>query len=222
MTEKRENYIPALRFDWLTKFYDPVVELTTREKYFKKRLIEQADLKDTYEVIDVGSGTGTLAILIKNLYPNIEVNGLDGDSNILEIANRKSINTDVKVDFRKGLSYDMPYKNEKFDRCFSSLFFHHLTLENKENTFREMHRILKSEGEIHIADWGKPTNRLMRILFYLVQIFDGFETTTDNVKGVLPQLMKKAGFHDVSIVEEVSTIFGTMTLYKATKSVHSS
>lgn len=220
MTEKKENYIPALRFDWLTKFYDPIIELTTREKYFKKRLIEQAELQNLYEVIDVGAGTGTLAIWIKNQYPNIEVYGLDGDSNILEIANRKSLSSDVEVDFRQGLSYDMPYKNEKFDRCFSSLFFHHLTFENKEKTFREMHRILKNKGEIHIADWGKPSNRLMRYLFYQVQMFDGFETTTDNVKGILPQLMEKVGFHGVSIVEEVSTMFGTMTLYKATKFAH--
>jgi len=220
MASKNENYIPALRFDRLTRYYDPVVELTTREKYFKMRLINQSNLQDSHEVVDIGSGTGTLAFLIKKNYPSVKVDGLDGDLKILEIADKKSKDLNFEVNFKQGLSYDMPYSNAQFDRCFSSLFFHHLTLANKEKTFREMYRILKNEGEIHIADWGKPSNRLMRFLFYLVQIFDGFKTTSDNVDGVLPELMAKVGFQSVSVVEEVSTMFGTMTLYKASKSIN--
>ena len=217
MGTNNEQYIPALRFNWLTHLYDPVIAVTTREKTFKKKLIKQADIQKGYEVIDIGSGTGTLALWIKQSEPEAQVIGLDGDPKILSIAQRKSQDQGLSITFEQVLSYDMPYSNNRFDRCLSSLFFHHLTLENKEKTFREMYRILKHGGEIHIADWGKPSNVLMRFLFYQIQLLDGFKTTTDNIKGVLPKLMKTVGFQNVSVVEEVPTIFGTMTLYSATK-----
>ncbi len=63
-TEKK-NYIPALRYDWLTAVYDPVVRLTTREAAFKNALIEQAKIESYQHVLDLACGTGTLAILIK-------------------------------------------------------------------------------------------------------------------------------------------------------------
>ena len=35
------DYIPALRFSWLTRFYDPVVAVTTRKSVFRQKLLEQ-------------------------------------------------------------------------------------------------------------------------------------------------------------------------------------
>jgi len=217
MKTNNDQYIPALRYNWLTKFYDPIVGLTTREKTFKYKLIKQADIQNGHEVIDVGSGTGTLTLWIKQLEPNAQIVGLDGDPKILSIARQKAKSQELDITFNQGLSSNMPYNNNRFDGCLSSLFFHHLTLNNKENTFREMFRILKKGGKLNIADWGKPSNVVMRFLFYQIQLLDGFKTTNDNIKGALPELMKSVGFQNVSIVEEVPTMFGTMTLYSATK-----
>lgn len=52
----------------------------------------------------------------------------------------------------------------------SSLFFHHLDRDNKLSTLREIRRVLKPGAEVHIADWGKAANILMRTLFYGVQL----------------------------------------------------
>ncbi|WP_149029983.1 class I SAM-dependent methyltransferase, partial [Effusibacillus lacus] len=76
----------------------------------------------------------------------------------------------------------------------SSLFFHHLTRENKSRTLAEVHRVLKPGGEIHIADWGRPRSALMRTAFFLVQMLDGFATTKDNADGLIPQLLLESGF----------------------------
>ena len=104
-----------------------------------------------------------------------------------------------------------------FDRVVSSLFFHHLTRTDKERTIREVLRVLKPGGQLHVADWGKPTSRLMRRLFYAVQLLDGFETTQDNVEGLLPQLFTQGGFQDVTLHQKFSTVYGTLALYHAAK-----
>ncbi|MFT5132357.1 MAG: ubiquinone/menaquinone biosynthesis C-methylase UbiE [Gammaproteobacteria bacterium] len=219
MNKDDNTYIPALKFNWLTGIYDPVIALTTRERAFKTRLIKQAAIRDGHEVLDVGSGTGTLSIWIKKKTRAAYVTGLDGDEKILSIARRKAKKAGVDINFTHGMSYEMPYQDERFDRVLSSLFFHHLNTQNKERTFRECFRVIKPGGQLHIADWGKPANGLMRLLFYQIQLLDGFKTTEDNIRGYLPPLMRISGFENVEIFGEVSTIFGTMTLYRAIKPV---
>ena len=39
MSTNNKTYMQALRFNWLTRFYDPVIALTIREKTFKNRLL---------------------------------------------------------------------------------------------------------------------------------------------------------------------------------------
>ncbi len=217
MNGEKINYIKALRFNWLTKYYDVVVSLTTREKTFKNKLVESARLQENDTVLDIGSGTGTLAILIKKSEPETCVTGLDGDIEIIKLAEKKANKESLQISFNEGMSYDLPFNDLEFDHCFSSLFFHHLTTENKQKTFDEAYRVLKKEGQLHIADWGKPTNKLMRVLFYIVQLLDGFKTTKLNIDGLLPDLMKRSGFVQVKIVAEYSTMLGTMTIYSGRK-----
>ena len=78
---------------------------------------------------------------------------------------------------------------------------------------------MKPGGELHIADWCKAKNAFMRGAFYLVQILDGFETTTDNVKGLLPKYIEEAGFEDVKETRFFNTAFGTLGLIRAIKTI---
>ncbi len=116
------------------------------------------------------------------------------------------------------MSYDLPYPDNYFDRVVSSLFFHHLTLAQKERTLSELLRVLKPGSELHIADWGEPNNLLMKILFYQVQFLDGFETTRENVNGMLPMLIRNTGYVEVQQHNEYNTMFGTLVLLSAKKS----
>lgn len=70
---RNDKYIPALSYDALTQFYDTVVGLTTREKQFKKALVEQAKIKTNHRVLDLACGTGTGTILLKRNVPE-EIN----------------------------------------------------------------------------------------------------------------------------------------------------
>ncbi len=207
--------IPALRFHWLTPFYDAVVRTTTRERTFKSALIDQADFSDGRKILDLGAGTGTLAIQIKERYPNSIVHAVDGDPRVLDLARRKAFGAGVDIEFREGLSSTLPYANAEFDRVVSTLFFHHLNWNDKRLTAQELFRVMKPGAELHVADWGRPANLLMRGLFIFVQLLDGFETTADNCAGRLVPLFQTAGFQDVESSTRFDTIFGTLRLYRA-------
>ena len=217
MQPSESKYVPALGFHWLTPYYDAVVGTTTRERSFKQALIKQARFAPGQRVLDLASGTGTLAIWIKQHQPHASVTGVDGDPAILSLATHKAQKANVSVQFDRALSYSLPYPAAHFDRVVSSLFFHHLSWENKERTAQELFRILKPGAELHVADWGRADNALMRGLFLFVQLLDGFRNTQDNVSGRLITLFEQAGFVEVTQRETFSTIYGTMALYSAVK-----
>src|SRR5213592_1442219 len=104
MAGRRQQFVPALRFDALTRLYDPVVAITSREGAFKRRLLEHARIRNGEAVLDLACGTGTLAIEIKKQNPQAKVTGLDGDSGILERAKAKARAAGVEVNFQQGLS----------------------------------------------------------------------------------------------------------------------
>jgi ubiquinone/menaquinone biosynthesis C-methylase UbiE len=177
----------------LTPYYDVVVRTTTRERAVKQALIKQACFEPGQQVLDLASGTGTLAIWIKQHQPLLDVTGVDGDPAILAIASEKAKKASIAIHFDHALSYSLPYPAIHFDRVVSSLFFHHLSRENKQRTALEVFRVLKPGGELHVADWGRPTNLLMRGLFLSIRILDGFKNTRDNVSGKLIEFFQDAG-----------------------------
>ena len=54
----------------------------------------------------------------------------------------------------------------------------------------------------------------MRAAFVIVQLIDGFATTTDNVQGRLPDFMREAGFADARESQRLRTPLGTIALYR--------
>ncbi len=80
-----------------------------------------------------------------------------------------------------------------------------------------MKRVLKSNGEIHIADWGLPANSLMKGSSYLIRLLDGSETTADSFNGLLPKLMTDAGFERIEETNYYNSLFGTIRLHKSRK-----
>lgn len=211
------SFVPALGYDFLTSYYDKVVGLTTREAVFKKALVHQSAIGPQHRVLDLACGTGTLTIMVKEVTPEADVTGIDGDNKILELARSKGAAQQLDIRFDNGMSFDLPYPDESFDRVFSSLFFHHLTRENKLKTLSEVKRVLRPNAEFHVADWGLPSNRLMKFSSRFVQLLDGFETTADNFEGQLPVFMTETGFTNVEETGSFNTLFGTIRLHQCTK-----
>ncbi len=214
-TARPADYLPAVRFDFLTPVFDVFVKGTTRERAFKQRLLDQARLESGLDVLDLGSGSGTLAVWAKQREPGLRIRGLDGDPAIIAQAVHKAERARLDIPFDEGFSYDLPYEDASFDRVLSSLFFHHLVLGDKERTIAEVVRVLRPGGELHVADWGEPRSLPAKLGAAAIRKFDGDEPTRDNLAGRLPELFEAGGFVDARERDRVAAPLGVVSLYSA-------
>lgn len=211
---KNEKYIPALRFGWLTPLYDPILRWLMREEQFKQQLVRQAQIQARQNVLDLGCGTATLTILVKQTHPEAEVTGLDGDARVLAIGRSKAAKAGAVIILDQGMSFQLPYPDESFDRVLSSLLFHHLTKDNKQRTLDEVYRVLRTGGEFHLADLSQPRTLWARLVS---PVMARLEEVSDNHKGLLPVMMRQTGFELVVEGSHFSTLFGTLTIYGGQK-----
>jgi SAM-dependent methyltransferase len=213
--ERERAFVPALsRFGGL---YDPVVALTCREGVFRPRIIEQLGLRPGLRVLDLGCGTGTLAVAIATAAPAASVVAVDADEHALKRARRKAEDAGVFIEWVRAFADETGLPPRSFDRVVSTLFFHHLSPEDKWQTLEQARCLLRERGEIHIVDWGRPSTVLHRVGFLGIQLVDGFENTQDHVAGNLVGLVRAAGFADVEKTGSLDTIWGTLDFIKAVR-----
>lgn len=188
--------VPALSFDILTPFYDLLSNFVGFGGGFKEKVLEAAQIKDGDRIVDVGCGTGTLAILAKQRYPNSIVVGVDPDAKILEIAKQKAKKTGVRVYFVQAGADSLPIDSRSIDIVVSSLVFHHMPTEIKKKAIKEIYRILKKDGRFLLADFGKAEGFFYSVFVIIVRLLRLPESRTlrDNVEGKIPVFLKETGF----------------------------
>lgn len=214
--KKHSHYIPAFHFHWLTRWYDPMMRYLFHEETLKTTLINQAHIQSGQDVLDMGCGTGTLTLMIKQTQPNAAVYGLDIDFQVLDIARKKTEQTGIRIDLQQGTATCLPYPNERFDHVFASLLLHHLTRQDKQQALQEAFRVLKPGGVLHVGDFGKPRDSVMGLISWVVR---WFEEVHDNILGLLPIFMAEAGFQSIEETAHYRTVLGTVALYRACKPV---
>jgi ubiquinone/menaquinone biosynthesis C-methylase UbiE len=211
MESTHKHYLPAAGSDWLLPFYDPFTRLLGVEKAHR-RLIEQAQLRPGLRVLEIGTGTGNLALLAKRLYPEAEVAGLDPDPKALARARRKAHRKGWAVSFDQGFSEDLPYPDGSFDRVLSSFMLHHVGAEARTGTLREVRRVLSPTGSLHLADFvGTPRSphAMLRGLHQPGHVPSG------HAGDPILAIMHGAGFRNPEEVERRTTLVGTVAFYRA-------
>lgn len=213
-----DRYVTATGLRGLTRYYDRIVALTLRERLFRRELASQllAGLPAQARIADVGAGTGTFAIGLAAAAPAAQVVAVDGDPEVLALARAKP--GAAAVEWVLGLADRLPFADASCDRVAMSLLLHHLDADGKRAALAEAHRVLKPGGSIHIADWGRPQDPLMRLGLFTLAIFDGFDGIRDHAAGRLPSFVADAGFDSVRRHDRLRTAWGTLELLGARRS----
>jgi ubiquinone/menaquinone biosynthesis C-methylase UbiE len=137
--------------------YDLTVWLMTlgRERAFRDNLIRLADLTPGEAVLDVGCGTGSLAIAAKRAVgPTGTVNGIDASPEMLARAEKKAGRAGAAIVFRQAAAQALPFPGNQFDAAFSTVMLHHLPRSGREQCLREIKRVLKPRGRLLVVDFG--------------------------------------------------------------------
>ena len=192
--------------DYAASIYDPIMNIVTlgRAKSARAEAIDVLDFKTTDKILDLGCGTGVMTLQIaKHLKGPGEIIGIDAARNMIKVANRnlKKSSLEETCSFMAALAEDLPFEDESFDYCFSSMFYHHLPLELKKISLKESYRILKPGGVFVVIDIDKPGNIFTKIFTLAGYVLLMQKAIKENVDGILPELIEQAGFTQLKLLK---------------------
>src|SRR5919199_5676774 len=117
-----------------------------RDKAIREKLVELAAPAPGEKVLDVGCGTGTLALALKARVGTGEVHGIDASPEMIAVAKEKAAKAGSDIIFQVALIEAIPFPAATFDLVTSSLMLHHLPDDLKRRGLAEIRRVLKPRG----------------------------------------------------------------------------
>jgi len=212
------QHTPPLGHRALTPLYDFAIASLTREKTWRKALVAAISPQPDDRILDIGSGTGSLALIIHQRCPKARYVGIDPDEDAVKRAINKTAKLNGDIQFRFGyFSAEEDYFADPPTIIVSSLVLHQVPLAEKQRILSEAKRALSPDGALLIADYGLQSG-LMRFLFRItVQALDGVQNTQENADGAIPKLLGDAGFCPVEEIEQFNSVTGTIAIYRAGK-----
>ena len=212
------THTPPLGFAALTPLYDRVIGTMTREAVWRAHLVGHIGAKGGETILDVGSGTGSLAIAVTAAAPGCDFRGIDPDAAAVEIARRKAGLAGSTATFKLGNFGGPNGTSEVVDKITSSLVLHQVPLAEKRRLLSAMFAGLRPGGQLFIADYGFQSTFVMRLAFRMtVQMLDGKSDTQYNADGILPKLIEEAGFEKMRLLDGFDTVTGRIDIIRAEK-----
>jgi SAM-dependent methyltransferase len=148
-----EPYLPAAGRSWLLPLYDPMTRLGgVRRRH--ARLVALAGIAPGERVLDLGCGTGNLAVLVARTVPGSVVTGVDPDRPSLVRAARKARRLRLPMTLVRGYGQALPLPDESVDHVVSALALHHVEPGSRAATAGEILRVLRPGGTVTILDFG--------------------------------------------------------------------
>lgn len=138
-------------------WYDVLVWLITRgkERDFRDKTVDVAHIAPGERVLDVGCGTGGLAMAVKRrVGEKGEVHGIDASPEMIARARRKARKAGVDVAFEPAAVEHLPFADGTFDSVLATIMLHHLPEDVRRRGLREMRRVLKPGGRLFVVDFG--------------------------------------------------------------------
>jgi ubiquinone/menaquinone biosynthesis C-methylase UbiE len=183
------------------RFYDVGSWLLSlgRAPAIRKTALRVSGVAPGDKLLDVGCGTGSLAIAAKGkVGPAGEVHGIDAAPEMIQVAREKAAKARVDIAFQVGLIEEIPFADGHFDLALNSFVLHHLPEELKRKGFAEIRRVLKPGGRFLAVDFAPRSDSLIG---HLVSLLGGHGMTRKDAAQLMA-MMEEAGFTEV---EEVKT-----------------
>lgn len=139
--------------------YDLQVWLSTlgRERAFRDRVLRLAGIQPGESVLDVGCGTGTLAIAAARCVgPTGSVVGIDASPEMIARAKKKAMKAGAEAVFEHATAGALPFPDAHFDVALTTVMLHHLPRSARQQCVREVRRVLKPGGRVLAVDFGQP------------------------------------------------------------------
>jgi ubiquinone/menaquinone biosynthesis C-methylase UbiE len=153
----------AVTYDAITQYVVPPNETIVRQA-----LIDAIKVKPR-RILDLGCGTGSTTLMLKQAFPEAEVIGLDLSPYMLVRAEDKARTAGLDIVWRHGNAEKTTFKDASFDLVTASLLFHETPDAVSLAILQESFRLLVTGGQVLILDGNQKT---LRQLEWLNDVFE--------------------------------------------------
>jgi ubiquinone/menaquinone biosynthesis C-methylase UbiE len=174
--------------------YDPITQyvLPPNETVVRQAVIDAVKVQPR-RILDVGCGTGSTTLMLKQAFRQSEVIGLDLSPYMLVRASHKSQSAGLDIHWRHGNAEKTGFPDSSFDLVTASLLFHETPTTVSEAILEECFRLLVAGGQVLILDGNQNT---LRQLDWLNNVFEE-PYIREYTAGSVDAWMRKAGFEAV-------------------------
>ncbi|HEY81888.1 MAG TPA: class I SAM-dependent methyltransferase [Dehalococcoidia bacterium] len=195
---KAPAYYRQEAWDKFARWYDPLVKLVLLpfggEGRLRRKFVDFAAPKRGEQMLDVCSGTGTLAsVIAERVGGDGKVIGVDLSLGMIRVAQKKVKSSVTR--FQSANSESLPFPSSIFHSAFISFGLHEMPESARQNTLREIHRTLKPGGYLFVLDYHLPRGGVARfIIKALVRLLEEDFTYKMLLEESLTVEVKQAGF----------------------------
>jgi ubiquinone/menaquinone biosynthesis C-methylase UbiE len=151
-------------------YYDSITQyvLPPSEPIVRQGLIDRIRVKPS-KILDLGCGTGSTTLLLKQAFPSAEVIGVDLSPYLLVIAEVKAKKAELDIKFKQANAETTGFDEASFDLVSASFLFHETPPEIAQAIVKESFRLLRVGGEMIVLDANQHT---LRQTEWLTEIFE--------------------------------------------------
>ena len=219
------SYVYMKSLERKAEKYDNGISTITLGKLPKiKQFIVNSYLKSGDNLLDIGMGTGTFAVLCAK--KGVNVIGIDFSDKMLQIANKhiksESLNDLITIIKMPAVDLDERFSNNSFDKITAILSFSEFYFKEQDYVLTQIFRILKNDGEFILVDEVKPKKLWKRMIYFTIRIplslivFIKSHITTNSLKNIEQRLKD----HNFQIIEEKLYLLDTLKLLRAKKNLN--
>lgn len=195
----------------MAKCYDllDIIYFHDEQNSPRKAVLDAVNHNDT--ILDLCTGTASMAIQIAKRYPNTKIMGIDISKDMLRVAQNKIHKEQISnVELLSMDATDMSFEKERFDKILVSLILHEMDEGLAEKIMKEARRVMREDGRIIVTEWEQSKTLKRKILFMPIHILEP-KTYREFIKKDLHQYFGK---FDLEVEKEIHCNYSKVLILK--------